>query len=108
MAIASTGVNILPFTPVKLPLSRVVHFKVMVVGLGVANTVLLSPLCADPMLPLEATLAILKAKLDSPLVELKDKGCVKVELAICCTAQHATPHSTAQYPCALQLNASQV
>ena len=32
------------------------------------------PLCADPMLPLGATLAIFKAMLDSPSVVLKDKG----------------------------------
>ena len=33
-----------------------------------------SPLCADPMLPLVATLAIFKAMLDSPSVVQKDKA----------------------------------
>ena len=33
---------------------------------------------------------------------------VRVAMAVCCAMQHATPHSTAQYPCALQHNASQV
>ena len=29
-------------------------------------------------------------------------------MAVCCAAQHETPHSTAQNPCALQNNATQV
>ena len=29
-------------------------------------------------------------------------------MAVCCAVQHATLHSTAQHPCALQHNASQV
>ena len=33
---------------------------------------------------------------------------VRVAMAVCCAGQHATPHSTAQHPCALQHNTSQV
>ena len=33
---------------------------------------------------------------------------VRVAMVVCCAAQHATLHSTAQHPCALQLNATQV
>ena len=33
---------------------------------------------------------------------------VRVAMAVFCAAQHATPHSTAQHPCALQYNALQV
>ena len=36
------------------------------------------------------------------------QGVVRVAMAVCCAAQHATPHSTAQHPCALQQSASQV
>ena len=36
------------------------------------------------------------------------RGSVRVAMAVCCAEQHATPHSTAQHPCALQHNASQV
>ena len=46
----------------------------MAAGLEAANAILPSPLCANPMLPLVATLAILKAMLDSPFVALKDKA----------------------------------
>ena len=46
----------------------------MAVGLEAANAVLPSPLCADPMLPLAAMLAIFRAMLDSPSVVLKDKA----------------------------------
>ena len=46
----------------------------MLVSLEAANAVVPSTLCEDPMLPLEATLAIFKAILDSPSVVLKDKG----------------------------------
>ena len=60
--------------PVKLPLSREAYLKVIAVGLEATNTVLPSTLCADPMLPLVATLAIFTAILDSPSVALKDKG----------------------------------
>ena len=31
-----------------------------------------------------------------------------VAMAVCCIVQHATLHSTAQHPCALQHNATQV
>ena len=33
---------------------------------------------------------------------------VRVAMAVCCAVQHATPHSTAQHPCTLQHNATQV
>ena len=46
----------------------------MAVGLEAAIAVLPYPLCANPMLPLVATLTILKATLDSPLVAPKDKA----------------------------------
>ena len=36
------------------------------------------------------------------------RGSVRVSMAVCCAAQHATLHSTAQHPCALQHNATQV
>ena len=36
------------------------------------------------------------------------QGSVRVAMAVCCAAQHATPYSTAQHPCALQHNATQV
>ena len=48
---------------------RDAHLKAMVVGLEATNTILPSPLCADPMFPLAATLAIFKAMLDSPYVQ---------------------------------------
>ena len=54
--------------PIKLPLSRDAHLKVMVVGLEAANDILPSSLCTDSMLPLVATLAIFRAILDSPSV----------------------------------------
>ena len=31
---------------------------------------------------------------------------VRVAMAVCCTEQHATPHSAAQHPCVLQHNAT--
>ena len=34
------------------------------------------------------------------------RGSVRVAMAVCCAVQHATPHSTAQHPCALQHNAT--
>ena len=58
VAAASVGVGIQPYTPMKLPSSRDAHLKAMAVGLEAANAILPSSLCADPMLPLEATLAI--------------------------------------------------
>ena len=36
------------------------------------------------------------------------RHCVRVSMVVCCAVQHATPHSTAKHPCALQYNASQV
>ena len=36
------------------------------------------------------------------------RGSVRVAMVVCCAAQHATPHSTAQLPRALKHNASQV
>ena len=33
---------------------------------------------------------------------------IRVAMAMCGAAQHATPQSTAQHPCALQHNATQV
>ena len=62
------------YMPIKLPLSRDAYLQAMVVGLEAANAVLPSLLCANPMLPLVAMLAIFKATLDSPLVALKDKA----------------------------------
>ena len=74
VAVASVGVGIQIYTFVKLSSSREAHFKAMVFGLEAANTILTSSLCADPMLPLAAILAIFKATLDSPSVVPKDKG----------------------------------
>ena len=47
---------------------------------------------------------------EGPRIMLKYiwEGAVRVAMAVFCVAQHATPHSTAQHPCALQHNASQV
>ena len=59
--------------PMKLPLSRDAHLQAIAVSLEAINAVLSSSLCADPMLPLAATLTIFRAMLDSPLVALKDK-----------------------------------
>ena len=60
--------------PVKVPLSRDAHLQAMAVGLEATNAILTSPLYANPMLSLAATLTIFKATLDSPLVVLKDKA----------------------------------
>ena len=68
------GVDVQPYTLVKLPSSREAYVKVMVASLEAASTVLPSPLCTDPMLPLVATLVIFKTILDSPFVMTKDKG----------------------------------
>ena len=62
----------------KLPSSKEAHIKAMAVGSDATNTVLPSPLCADPMLLMAATLAIFKATLDNPFVAPKDKGQVAV------------------------------
>ena len=70
VAAASIGVGIQLYKPVKLPLSREAHLKAMVVGLKAANAILPSSLCADPMLPLAATVAIFRAMLDSPSIAL--------------------------------------
>ena len=59
--------------PMKLPSSKEAHIKAMVASLELVNAILRFPLCADPMLPLVATLAIFKATLDSTFVVLKDK-----------------------------------
>ena len=74
MAVASVGADVQPYMPVKLLSSRQAHLKAIAVVLEAANTILPSPLCANPMLPLVATLAIFKATLDSPSVAPKDKG----------------------------------
>ena len=71
---AFMGIDIQPYMPVKLLLSSEAHIKVMAVSLEVANAILSSPLCADPMLPLGATLIIFKATFDSPSVAPKNKG----------------------------------
>ena len=74
VAVASVGADVQPYMPVKLPSSRQAYLKAIAVGLEAANTILPFPLCANPMLPLVATLAIFKATLDSPSVAPKDQG----------------------------------
>ena len=74
VAAASIEVGVQPYMSVKPPSFRVAHLKAMAVSLEAANTILPSPLYADPMLPLLATLAIFKATLDSLSVVLKDKA----------------------------------
>ena len=71
---ASAGAGNQPYMAMKFLLSRDTHLQTMAVGLEAANAILLSPLCADPMLPLAAMLAIFRAMLDSPSVALKDKA----------------------------------
>ena len=61
------------YIPVKAPLSGDAYLQAMAVSLEAANAILPSPLCANPMLPLVAMLAIFMATLDSPFVALKDK-----------------------------------
>ena len=61
------------YMPVKLPLSREAHINAIEVSLEATNTVLPSPLCADPKLPLVATLTIFKATLDSNSIVPKHK-----------------------------------
>ena len=73
MAAASTGEDVEPYTPVKLASSKKTLIKAMVVSLEATNSVMPSPLFADPKLDLDATLAIFKATLDSQSVLLKDK-----------------------------------
>ena len=70
--VAAVGVQ--SYTPIKVPLSRDAYLQAMVVGSEATNSVLSSSLCANPILPLAATLAIFKATLDSPLVALKDNA----------------------------------
>ena len=67
-AVAPVGAGIQPYTPMKLPSSRDAYLKEIVVSLEATNAILPSPLCADPMLHLAATLAIFGAMLDSPSV----------------------------------------
>ena len=74
VAAASMGVGVQPYVPMKIPSSKEAHLKAMAVGFEAANAILPSPLCADPMLPLVATLAIFRAMLDSLSVVLKDKA----------------------------------
>ena len=56
----------------KVPLPRDAHLQAMVVSLEAANAVLPSSLCTDPMLPLVAMLASVKATLESPFLAPKD------------------------------------
>ena len=67
---ASMGAGVQTYMSLKLFLSRDAHLKAMMVSLQAANAILPSSLCADPMLPLAATLAIFRATLDSPSVAL--------------------------------------
>ena len=60
--------------PIKVSSSWDAHLQAMAVGLEAANAILPSPLCANPILPLAATLIIFKAMLDSPFVVPKDKA----------------------------------
>ena len=62
------------YMSIKVPSSRGAHLQAMAVGLEAANAILPSPLCADPMLPLVATLTIFKATLESLLVVPKNKA----------------------------------
>ena len=60
--------------PIKVPLSKDAHFQAMAASLEATNAILPSPLCANPIPPLVATLAIFKATLDSLFVAPKDKA----------------------------------
>ena len=73
MARVSTGVDAKVYIPVKVPTSRESHIKAIAFGLEAGNTVLPSPLCVDPMLPLVATLEDLKTMLESNFMASKDK-----------------------------------
>ena len=73
MAVASMGVGVQPYLPIKVPSCREAHLKAIAFGIKAANAILPSPLCAGPMLPLVSTLAIFKAMLNSPSVVPKDK-----------------------------------
>ena len=70
---ALAGADTKSYTPEKLPLFRESHIKAMVVGLEATNAILPSPLCANPILPLVATLAVFKAMLDSNCMVPKEK-----------------------------------
>ena len=70
--VAAAGMQL--YTPLKVPLSRDAHLQAMVVSLEAANAILPSSLCANPMLPLVATLTIFKATPDSPFAVPKDKA----------------------------------
>ena len=70
---ASARVNPKAYIPIKLPIYREAYIKAMVVILEVANTALPSPLCANPIIPLVATLTIFTAALDSNSMAPKDK-----------------------------------
>ena len=59
--------------PMKLPSSKEAHMKAIAVGLEATNAIQLSPICANPMIPMVVTLAIFKATLYSPFVVPKDK-----------------------------------
>ena len=65
ITVALVGVDIQPYTPVKLPSSKEAYIKAMAASLGATNAILPSPLCANPMLPLVVTLVVFKATLDS-------------------------------------------
>ena len=73
VVMVSLGVGVQAYTPMRLPSSIEAYPKAMALGLGATNAILPPPLCADPMLPLVATLAIFRAMLDSPSVAPKDK-----------------------------------
>ena len=71
MAVVSLGADAKAYMPVKFPLSGEAHIKA--IDLKAANAFLTSPLCANPILPMVATLAIFKAMLDSNSMVPKDK-----------------------------------
>ena len=73
VAAVSLGVDTKVFTPMKLPMSREANKKIIVVSWEAATTILHFPLCAHPMLPLEASLTFFKAMLDSNSVVLRGK-----------------------------------
>ena len=61
------------YAPMKLPSSKDANINAVVVGLEATNSILPSLSFANPMLPLVATLAILKAMLDSDSIVPKEK-----------------------------------
>ena len=64
MAVASAGADAKAYMPMKLPSSMKAYIKAMVVGLEVADAILPSLLCTNPMLPIVATLSVFKAMMD--------------------------------------------